>query len=157
MNTSYNSHQVGSLQARYGLRVAARLSAGLDDVPHDVAERLRVARQQAVVRRRQPQAAARLRAAPAVSRNGHTAILSLGDDGMGDRMGLWGWLTSGALVLALAAGLVAINIVQDDDRVMELADLDAALLTDDLPPEAYADPGFLQYLKTGVGSSATTR
>ena len=44
MNTSYNSHQVGSLQARYGLRVAARLSAGLDDVPHDVAERLRVAR-----------------------------------------------------------------------------------------------------------------
>jgi len=23
------------------------------------------------------------------------------------------------------------------------------LLTDDLPPEAYADPGFLQYLKVG--------
>ncbi len=158
MNTSYNSHQVGSLQARYGLRVAARLSAGLDDVPHDVAERLRVARQQAVARRKQPRAAAaRLRTAPAVSRNGHTAVLSFGDDGMGDRMGLWGWLASGALVLALAAGLVTINIVQDDDRVMELADLDAALLTDDLPPEAYADPGFLQYLKTGAGSSATTR
>ncbi len=30
----------------------------------------------------------------------------------------------------------------------EVAEVDAALLTDDLPPSAYADPGFLQYLKT---------
>ena len=29
----------------------------------------------------------------------------------------------------------------------ELAEVDAALLTDALPPAAYADPGFLQFLK----------
>jgi hypothetical protein len=27
--------------------------------------------------------------------------------------------------------------------------VDAALLTDDLPPSAYADPGFAQFLKSG--------
>ena len=57
----------------------------------------------------------------------------------------------------MAAGLIAINVIQDDDRTMEVADLDAALLTDDLPPEAYADPGFLQYLKTGAQSAGTSR
>jgi hypothetical protein len=152
MNTSYTSHQIDSLQARYGLRVAARLSAGLDDMPHDISERLRVARQQALAQRKQPLAVTRLRTATAASRNGATATLSFGDDGLG----LWGWLTSGALVLALAVGLVTINVLQDDDRVMELADLDAALLTDDLPPEAYADPGFLQFLKAGPAPSASS-
>lgn len=153
MNTSYNTHQVDSLQARYGLRVAARLSAGLEGMPHDISERLRVARQQALSRRKQVVVVTRLRAVPTVLSNGRTAVLGQGDDGMG----LWGWLTSGALVVAMAVGLVAINIVQDDDRVMELADLDAALLTDDLPPEAYSDPGFLQYLKTGVSQSTSSR
>jgi len=157
VNTSYNSHQTGSLQARYGLRVAARLSAGLDGVPHDISERLRVARQQAVARRKQPRPLARLRTATAVSRTGPTAALSLGDDGLGDNLGLWGWLTSSALVVTLAIGLVTINVLLDDDRTMELADLDTALLTDDLPPEAYADPGFLQYLKVGRSQPLTSR
>ena len=137
--------------ARYGLRVGARLSAGLDSMPHDISERLRVARQQAVARRKQPQVVAKLRPATAVSRNGHTATLSFGDDGMS----LWVRLASGALVVAMAVGLVTINIVQDDDRAMELADLDTALLTDDLPPEAYSDPGFLQYLKASRDKSTT--
>jgi hypothetical protein len=153
MNSSYNSHQADSRQARYGLRVAARLSDGLNGgVPHDIAERLRVARQQAVARRKQPHTTARLHTAAAASHNGHrTATLHFGDD----RMGLWGWLTTGALALALATGLVTINIMENDDRAMALADLDAALLTDDLPPEAYADPGFLQYLKSGADPSFT--
>ena len=77
--------------------------------------------------------------------------LALGDDGLG----FWGRLSSAALVLVMAAGLVAINVMQDDDRLTEVANLDAALLTDDLPPEAYADPGFLQYLQSGGGSDAT--
>ena len=41
-----------------------------------------------------------------------------------------------------------INVVQDEKRAHELAEVDAALLTDDLPPAAYADPGFLQFLKS---------
>lgn len=152
MNTSYNAHSADTLMARYGLRVGARLSAGLDDIPHDIGERLRVARQQALARRKQPQVVTNLRAAPSLLRNGNTATLGFGDD----TMGLWGWLASGVLILALAAGLVTINIVQDDDRAVELAAVDAALLTDDLPPEAYSDPGFLQYLKASTNPTPST-
>jgi hypothetical protein len=149
-----NTHQ-NLQQARYGLRVAARLSAGMDGgLPYDISERLRAARQQAVARRKQPQTVVRLRPASAVSRHGNAAALNWGG---GDGMSLWGWLASGVLALVLAGGLVAINIVQDDNRTLELADLDTALLTDDLPPQAYADPGFLQYLKMSAESSPTAR
>ena len=153
MNTNYRQLHTDNLQNRFGLRVAARLSAGTEGLPHDIGERLRVAREQAVARRKQPAAVLRQRAAMAASRNGNTATLSFGDDGLG----FWGRLTSAALVLVMAAGLIAINVIQDDDRTMEVADLDAALLTDDLPPEAYADPGFLQYLKTGAQSAGASR
>lgn len=153
MNTNYRQLHTDTLQNRFGLRVAARLSAGTEGLPHDIGERLRVAREQAVSRRKQPAAVLRQRAAMAASRNGNTATLSFGDDGLG----FWGRLTSAALVLVMAAGLIAINVIQDDDRTMEVADLDAALLTDDLPPEAYADPGFLQYLKTGAQSAGASR
>lgn len=153
MNTNYRQLHTDTLQNRFGLRVAARLSAGTEGLPHDIGERLRVAREQAVARRKQPAAVLRQRAAMAASRNGNTATLSFADDGLG----FWGRLTSAALVLVMAAGLIAINVIQDDDRTMEVADLDAALLTDDLPPEAYADPGFLQYLKTGAQSAGASR
>ena len=153
MNTNYRQLHTDTLQNRFGLRVAARLSAGTEGLPHDIGERLRVAREQAVARRKQPAAVLRQRAAIAASRNGNTATLSFGDDGLG----FWGRLTSAALVLVMAAGLIAINVIQDDDRTMEVADLDAALLTDDLPPEAYADPGFLQYLKSGAQSAGASR
>lgn len=153
MNTNYRQLHTDTLHNRFGLRVAARLSAGTEGLPHDIGERLRVAREQAVARRKQPAAVLRQRAAIAASRNGNTATLSFGDDGLG----FWGRLTSAALVLVMAAGLIAINVIQDDDRTMEVADLDAALLTDDLPPEAYADPGFLQYLKTGAQSAGASR
>jgi hypothetical protein len=39
--------------------------------------------------------------------------------------------------------------VQNEHRAHEVAEVDAALLTDDLPPSAYADPGFIQFLKAG--------
>lgn len=142
-----------TLQNRFGLRVAAHLSSGADALPHDIGERLRVAREQAVARRKQPVVAVHRRSAAALLRSGSSAVLGRGDDGLG----FWGRLASATLVLAMAAGLVAINIVQDDDRLTEVANLDAALLTDDLPPEAYADPGFLQYLKTGAQSAGASR
>ena len=48
------------------------------------------------------------------------------------------------------AGLMFINAEQNDDRARELAEVDVALLTDELPPAAFADPGFLQFLKTDL-------
>jgi hypothetical protein len=75
--------------------------------------------------------------AAAVMRQGPAAVLGLGG---GDGPGFWGRASTAVLLAALAIGLVTINIVQDNDRAVDIADLDAALLTDDLPPQAYADP-----------------
>ena len=49
-----NSHQYQTqiLQDRYGLKIAARLSAGAAELPHDISERLRVARVQALGKRK---------------------------------------------------------------------------------------------------------
>jgi hypothetical protein len=44
-------------QDRFGLRVAARLSFGNTELSHDISERLRVARQQAVTKRKHTQTA----------------------------------------------------------------------------------------------------
>lgn len=138
--TFSNPYQNLSVQDRFGLNLAARLSESVDTLPHDVSERLRVARMQALSQLK----AAQARTASSVSANGNTATLTLG----GEKTGLWGRVASIIPLIVLIAGLVAINIIQNDDRARELAEIDAALLTDDLPPAAYTDPGFTQFLRT---------
>lgn len=154
MSTNSQMQRQDVLQNRIGLRLAARLSAGASELPHDIQERLRVARKQALARRKLPQVARQSApaSAPAVVQQGGVAVMGLGG-GHGDMLGFWGRLTSVALVLGLAIGLVVINIVQGDDRASDVATVDAALLTDDLPPQAYTDAGFLQFLKTKPAES----
>ncbi len=152
MNTNYTQLHAEALQSRFSLRVAARLSEATEELPHDIRERLRVGREQAVARRKRPVVVLHPRVATTVSRHGNAAALGGDRDGLG----FWGRLTSMALALFLVVGLVAIDVIQENDRTLEVAELDAALLTDDLPPEAYADPGFLQYLKSGMGTTDTS-
>jgi hypothetical protein len=128
-------------QDRFGRQVAARLTEGIAELPYGVAERLRAARVQAVAQRKP----ASLRKAPAIIASGAQATLTFGDDGVGP----WNRLASALPLVALVAGLVLIQNIQDERRASEVAEVDAALLTDDLPPSAYADPGFAQFLKFG--------
>ena len=149
-NTTHNSGHTNAhtaaqaLQDRYGLRVAERLQIGTADLPHDVAERLRAAREQALAQRKQPRTVAQPARAGAWSHSGG-AVSLVGGDGMG----LWGYLTTALVLVLLVVGLVTIHKLQDDARVDEIASVDAALLADAVPPSAYADPGFLQFLKYG--------
>jgi Protein of unknown function (DUF3619) len=136
--TNSHQHRADVLQDRFGLAVAAQLNAAASALPHDVTERLRVARQQAVAQRKR----LAWKAAPAAVNNGG-GTLALGDEGLD----LWGRIGAVVPLLALVAGLIFINSLQTDIRADELAEVDTALLTDDLPPAAYADPGFLQFLK----------
>jgi hypothetical protein len=133
MNTTLST---SAAEEQFGRRVAARLSAGAEDLPHEISERLRAARTQALARRKVVRV---LQAAPAMLPNGSTAALGGG----------W-WTRIGAIIplIALVAGLVVITSLQEDSRTNELAEVDAALLTDDLPPAAYTDPGFAQFLKS---------
>ncbi len=130
---------------RFGLKV----TAFLDDQPlaHDISERLRVARQQALAQRKSV-SALQTQAAPSIFASGSAAVLGGGDG--------FNWLNRmlGVLpLIALAVGLVAININVSDERANELAEVDTQLLTDDLPPSAHTDPGFAQYLKFGPPSA----
>jgi hypothetical protein len=125
---------------QFGRNVAARLSAGTDELPYEVRERLRAARVRALERRKAVAAAQ----APVIVGRGGSATL-----GFGDKVSVWRVLGSVLPLLVLAVGLIVIQHVQTDNRASELAAVDAALLTDDLPPSAYADPGFVQFLKAG--------
>jgi hypothetical protein len=129
------------MQDRFGRRVAARLSAGTAEFPYEIAERLRAARVQALAVRKTVD----LQAAPAILRAGSTATLAFGQG-----FSLWRRIAAAVPLVVLAAGLIVINVVQNDRRASEVAEVDAALLTDDLPPQAYADPGFIQFLKTSA-------
>lgn len=141
MNTT---HQQDAFRAQdgFGRQVAARLTLGTAELPYEISERLRAARVQAMAKRKLVSA----QAAPAVvSSNGGTATLGFPDEGVS----WWNRIASALPLLVLAAGLVTIHVVQNERRASEVAEVDAAILTDDLPPAAYADPGFTQYLKSG--------
>ena len=123
-----------------GRHIAARLTASTDNLPHDISERLKSARMQALAKRK----IVRLQSAASttVVSNG-SATLGLG----GGFSGFKTWFASFIPLVALVGGLLVIAVLQEDNRAQELADVDVELLTGDLPPAAYTDPGFAQYLR----------
>ena len=142
MNTSH-PHSAELAADLYARRVTQRLTDGNSDLPYDISERLRAARMQALARRKKPIALAHT--APALVHAGHTAALGGGNGGLS----WWQSLLSAVPIMALLAGLVVINLDLDEAGTLEVAEVDAALLADDLPPAAYSDPGFVQFLKSG--------
>lgn len=135
-------------QDEFGLRIAARLNSASLELPHDISERLRAARTRAVAARLKPQT--RLQTSTATIHQNGAALLNFGGD---EGLNIWSRLASLLPLIALIAGLALIQNIMDDDRANELAEIDSALLLDDLPPAAYADPGFLQFLKNPITAS----
>jgi hypothetical protein len=142
MNGMTRSHRpdLDALQARFALRVVASLSEQAGALPHDIGERLRVAREQAVARARQ----ARL-AQPAAAQQ--VLVQTQGSLVLGSSPSLWQRLASVLPLMVLVLGLVLIQHLHEQADIQAAAEVDAALLADDLPPEAYGDPGFVAYLK----------
>ena len=138
--TISNQYQQQVAQDRFALRLTARLSDAADELPYDISERLRATRERALGKRR----IATMRVGSKLAVSGIGAEVALGSG----YPSWWNRLASVVPLLALVVGLISINIIQDEDSTNELAEIDAALLTDDLPPAAYADPGFAQFLKT---------
>ena len=132
---------------RFARRITAQLSDGASELPYDISERLRASRMQALARRKKT--VSQLRTAPAVVSAGHSAVLGQGDGGAR----WWQSALSALPIMALLAGLVLINLDMDEAGTLEVAEVDAALLADDLPPTAYSDPGFVQFLKSGAAQT----
>ena len=130
----------------WGRTLAAQLDVASQDLGHDIGERLRVARQMALKTRPMPQRL--LRHSLALQANG---TLSGQPD---EDLSLWRILASALPLLALVSGLMFIQALQQDLAETDIASLDSALLLDELPPDAYTDPGFVQFLKIQLHQNA---
>jgi hypothetical protein len=126
-----------------------RLTKMLDDntdLSYEITERLRAARTRALSLRRiaQPQ----LQTAQEIQTQNGSALLKFPS-----QIQLF-LQTFGSIIplLGLVAGLVLIHEFHNDQSALELAEIDSALLIDDLPPNAYTDSSFLDYLKYEVNS-----
>lgn len=128
-----------ALEARVAYRLAGRLSERTDSLEDDITERLRFAREKALER---AQAARAASSAP---------VVAVGPSGAGVLGGSGGWwvrLGSVLPLIALAAGLLLIQHLHSEAQISAAAEIDAELLADDLPPAAYSDAGFVEFLKT---------
>lgn len=137
MNRSEPTHpnHAEALQARFALRVASRLEELSRQAPASVDERLRFARERALARARE------VRRPMAPARVG-PGLLAFGGGSW------WLRLASAVPLVLLIAGLTLIQQRHLDAQIEAAADIDTALLSDDLPPGAYADPGFAAFLTT---------
>ncbi|MFO1272405.1 MAG: DUF3619 family protein [Rubrivivax sp.] len=141
MKTNRQFHDAAALELRFAARVAAGLNAQAAALPHDIAERLRFGREQALAKARE---ARRLAAAgaPAVVGAARGAAL------LGAPAPWWQRAASVLPLLLLVVGLFFIRERMAQEQVQAAAEVDAVLLADDLPPSAYSDPGFAEFLKT---------
>ncbi|QWD95280.1 DUF3619 family protein [Polynucleobacter sp. MG-Unter2-18] len=123
---------------QFGLTAAALLRQGTQSLPAGIKDRLYAARLKALSVKKPEK----------VRIEQHILATSSGNWSSGSRS-FWdnvGWV---APLVVLVFGLIGIAQWQQDSRINDIAELDVALLTDDVPPDAYADSGFLGFLKNG--------
>jgi len=128
----------------FGRTSAALLRQGAQNLPANIKDRLHAARMKALSARKPEK---ELIQKPVFA--GSNASWASGSNGLWDTVS---WL---APVAVLIFGLIGIAQWQNDSRINDIAEVDAALLTDDVPPDAYADSGFMAFLKNGPLSDSS--
>ena len=141
-NTPASAATLDALESRFALRVSAHLSERSQALDADVCERLRFAREQALARARLARGAEQDQPSQLGITRGGAALLGRA------RIGWWIRVVSFLPAIALVAGLVLIQKWEDRTQIAAAAEIDAALLSDELPPNAYRDVGFVEFLKT---------
>jgi hypothetical protein len=118
----------------FAYKVRHALNEHLDQLPPSTADRLASARKLAVARKKAH--------APVRLAQGQLAgnIGAFFTSSMLGRMGVI------VPLMALVVGLAGIYQYEEQQRIAELAELDAAVLSDELPLTAYLDQGFNAYL-----------
>jgi hypothetical protein len=125
---------------RIGSAVREHLDGSTAQLPSRITDRLYHARLSAMAARKQeyvPQLERVLRPQLAFNQGGSGSHPS----------SYWNRLSWFAPFIVLALGLLAISEWQQDERINDIAAVDIALLSDDVPPDAYMDSGFLAFLK----------
>jgi hypothetical protein len=139
-----------ALQARLGLRIASALSERSTALPHDVTERLRFAREQALAKARVLPQVATARTARTARTAAPVAWSAGGTMAFGGGAPWWQRALGVLPLVVLVSGLALIQQWSAHEQMMAAADIDAVLLADDLPPAAYSDPGFGEYLRSST-------
>jgi len=119
----------------FGYRIRQALNEGLDRLDYTTTYRLEQARQAALARHR-PAQQAKSAWSPALATAGGPGVDGGDESGWMTRLGL------AAPLIALALGIVGIYQYQESRRISAMADLDFAVLLDEVPLDAYADKGF---------------
>jgi hypothetical protein len=123
-------------EMQFGNKVRQVLNRGLVGVESGNAERLRAARERALARQRPEPSPA----------------MAWADNVVG-RVGGWSGVAWRVLlpIAMLVVALAGVQYWQSSQRVAEIEEIDAQLLTDDLPIDAYLDRGFQNWLKQRSG------
>ena len=125
----------------FGRASAALLSQGAQNLPASIKDRLYEARQKALAARKPEKILIKTPVLAGASGNWTGSFKSSSN--------LWDTLSWAAPLVVLVFGLIGIAQWQNESRINDIAEVDAALLTDDVPPDAYADSGFMAFLKNG--------
>jgi hypothetical protein len=130
-----------ALEARMALRILTHLSDASEQLPHDITERLRVARERAVDRARAMRKLSTVTTGAVQTQSNGSAVLA-------GPPSWWLRLASFLPLVVLVGGLVFIQHRYTEEQISAAVEVDAALLVDDLPPQAYSDPGFVEFLRS---------
>lgn len=143
-NPTLNAASAEALEARFARRVAGALTESSRGLAPDIGERLKFAREQALQHARKARPAAVVVPELAFAGAGAGPIGPRRNPGTG-----WGLRLGSILpLIALLAGLAVIQQYESNSQIAAAVDIDTALLGDDLPPDAYNDPGFAEFLKS---------
>jgi hypothetical protein len=124
----------------FAYKVRHALTEKLDDLPSSTTDRLANARKLALARKKAHVPVVVMQTASAGNSGGRFASLFAGPAPWLSR------LTLAVPLLALVFGMSGIYRAEEQQRITELAEMDAAVLSDELPLSAYLDHGFNAYL-----------
>ena len=138
------SHDLETREIRFANRVRRALDEASDTPSPNIAARLAAARQEALARKK-PEPVAVVQPALVLAGVGAAHSPDIGGPRRAfDKLGRLGLLWP---LAALVIGLAGIAYWEHRQHIQDLADIDAAVLSDELPLSAYADHGFNAYLK----------
>lgn len=127
----------------FACKVRHALNERLEDLPENISAQLANARAKAIKRKKKSKPLfvsifQQMFAGTSSGTSGHVSWAS--------RFGL------SLPILVLVVGMAGIFHHEQQRQIREIADIDVAVLSDELPPSAYADNGFRAYMvdRTGV-------
>ena len=129
-------------ELNFAYKVRHALNENLDNLPASTTDRLASARKAALSRKKQEHPVR------VVATRQQTVLAGNAGQHFGDPFSWLGRIGIALPLLVLVAGLIGIYQFEEQQHISDTADIDAAVLSDELPVSAYLDHGFNTYLST---------